>query len=287
MLLRSSYFSSNPKSIEKRWKDREGMVILSVKRRKVEEPLISIEVITELPKKMAKLWKIPYNKNYKPMIRTELTWDTAPITEHWKKYDELFEFRAKSYVGDPRHKEWEEFYADDSWMPLEPIEYEFYIISTKNVGGNVIPNEEIHVTDERTKKEMFIMGIGSGSVKNKAYSYKGKWFRTNRPILRWDYSEECHKNWANYIDKAKGHSASAATYLKTPPKTEISRFYIEFADEERWELKDPEKETLKKVYKSHDDDFDHSALTDFYEEDISFPAYSVAQRDCYHTYLGE
>ncbi len=273
LLNRSAYFKNEDDS--HRLLDSKGMVILSIEKKKTKKPFITIEVVAEIPKKVANLWKIPYDKNYKPLIRTVLTWDTTSVIKHWRKYDSLFEYRIDKYIGDPRNAEWHEFRNDESWMPLNPTETEYYITSYKKVSGNIIPMEEIHVTDEKTKQEMAIMNIGGGAVKNIKYlKNPDKYWPglIHKPILRWDFTEECRWNWDKYLRNIEEHPYS---YYGTPPETVIERFYIEFVNVVEWT-----EDITKQVYRRHDNESNHSFLTD--DRWNAFLNYSDTERTFYY-----
>lgn len=228
MLLRSAYFESTMDN--KHWKlalskrtDMDGLILISVEKGKEEPPFISVYVTEEIPQKVAKLWKVPYSKMFNPMVKAKVTFDTTPVLQHWKDYDRLVEYSDSEHVGDPRNKEWQEKVATTAWQPLMSLnpekpftdnpKIEYFIVNHKNVGGNIIPGEDIPVTNKQIIKEMAQYGIGSGYPKNRSLRLKankpdeiGAKEPRYVPTLTWQFNKE----------EIKKESAADIWYLEHP-----------------------------------------------------------------------
>lgn len=238
MLLRSTYFKAsrytdNKRTITKEH-DKQNLIILKVERVPSEPPYVAMEVTEEIPKKMAKLWKVPYNRLVKPMVKVRITFDTRPVLQYYRDFDRLYEYADSKYIGDPRHKEWEEKVNSDAWFPMlfhdkanpdkdNPVDMsnpftdnpkvEYYIVNFKSVGKNIIPTEDKPVTDKKIIKEMAQYGLGSGYPRNRMFRLRAK--RPNElfarepryiPMLGWNFNGENVVNQIVYDEAVKmGH----------------------------------------------------------------------------------
>ncbi len=221
MLFRNAYFNAKSENSElTRSFDRRQITILRVEKLPVEMPLMAIEVINSIPIKLARLWQVPYlrskHKNIDPMIRTVITWDTSLVTRYWAERKEMSQFNRLAYVGDQKNKEMHEQEKDTSWMPLSP-KIKHYIVSFKKVEDDIIPEDDIPVTDPKIIKEMKIMGVGGGRP---AYGYSSRYKDMDEqynehetfPYLRWDF----------YTSILEDGSVKYSF--------QIQKFYIEFLD---------------------------------------------------------
>ncbi len=228
MLLRGAYFNAKSGNLElTRNIDKQFIKILHIEKIPQSYPLMQIEVINEIPTKLAKLWQVPYAKigktEIKPMMRTVITWDVSSVIRYWQAREEYSQFNKLEYVGDPRNKKMHELEKATDWMPLNP-KIEYYKISFKTVGKSILPEEDVLVTDPKLIKEMGIMGIGGGvPVIGRENRYKDMSEQWNShetfPYLRWEF-------FTSVLDNGQ----TAYGY-------HIRQFYIEFLDT-RFDIKE-------------------------------------------------
>ena len=249
MLLRSNYFFSfSEKAIKRIGQDQRYLKIISIEKGPEELPFISMYITEEIPKKLAKIWHVPYNKFVNPMVRVKVVYDTTYVTQHWKDYDRLVEYSDKAHIGDPRNKEWQEKVATTDWIPnFNKAVTEYAIISFKYAGGNIIPEPDIPVTNIKIRDEMSIFGLGMGYPKNSGFNtldqstilalktilteeeYGKRFDNLLIPALRWNFNPEDYESERAYKKWWKDHpNVVSSDYApKIPTRHRIDKFYLE------------------------------------------------------------